>query len=164
VVAVKAAAWSELFDSACASEPQLKNPTQIYRLLVRAAKYNPSTWSSRKISGHRLTGHRDMEVSSATAGEGGNREYRQPLFAQVPCICILFRPCFPVLTVSGWLVLLYNVSSYLVVVFRNILWQNRAVFFIIFFICLGLESLRNPPPPSPNKLTHAQPRPFMNVP
>lgn len=73
-----------------------------------------------------------MEVSSATAGEGGNREYRQPLFAQVPCICILFRPCFPVLSVSGWLVLLYNVSSYLVVVFRNILWQNRAVFFFLY--------------------------------
>ena len=35
---VMAAAWSELFDSACASRPQKKYPTQIYRLLVRAAK------------------------------------------------------------------------------------------------------------------------------
>jgi hypothetical protein len=65
-------------------------------------------------------------------------------------------------TVSGWLVLLYRVSSYLVVVFRNILYQNRAVFFLLFR--LGVESLRNPPPPFPNKLTRTQPRPFMNVP
>lgn len=139
---------------ACASEPlKKKYPTQIYNLLVRAATEIPAV----EFQGWRANGEAEIPGESL---RGREISYHQPLFAHTAPVDYLLHCIF---LVVGYCCYIPSsacavscsctaVSSYLLgaVPFLETLCLPGSD--SSFCLALFWGSLRNPPPPSPNKL------------